>query len=61
MDCGGFKHRAAEYASRKKAQIFSVVGAEIMRVGTNEDIEESGKDSASPQWMVVWLTEKVLF
>jgi len=32
--CGGFNHRAAECAARKKAQTFKAAGAEIKEVGT---------------------------
>jgi len=42
--CGGFNHRAAECAARKKAQTFKASGAEIKEVGTGEGSEESGKD-----------------
>ena len=42
--CGGFNHRAAECAARKKAQTFKASGAEIKEVGTKEGSEESGKD-----------------
>ena len=42
--CGGFNHRAAECAARKKAQTFNAAGAENKEVGTREDSEESGKD-----------------
>jgi len=42
--CGGFNHRAAECAARKKAQTFKAAGAEIKEVGTKEGSEESGKD-----------------
>jgi hypothetical protein len=42
--CGGFNHRAAECAARKKAQTFRVAGAVIKEVGTNEGSEESGKE-----------------
>jgi len=41
---GGFKHRAAECAARKKDQMFKVAGAEIKEVGTREGSEESGQD-----------------
>jgi len=42
--CGGFNHRAAECAARKKAQTFKAAGAEVKEVGTKEGSEESGKD-----------------
>jgi len=42
--CGGFNHRAAECAARKKAQTSKVSGAEVKEVGTKEGSEESGKD-----------------
>jgi hypothetical protein len=42
--CGGFNHRAAECAARKKAQTFKAAGVEINGVETKEDSEESGKD-----------------
>jgi len=42
--CGGFNHRAAECAARKKAQTFKESGAEVKEVGTKEGFEESGKD-----------------
>jgi len=42
--CGGFNHRAAECAVRKKAQTFKASGAEVKEVGTKEGSEESGKD-----------------
>jgi len=42
--CGGFNHRAADCAARKKAQMLKVAGAEIKNVGTKEGPEESGKD-----------------
>jgi len=42
--CGGFNHRAAECAARKKAQTFKASGAEVKEVGTKEGPEESGKD-----------------
>jgi len=41
---GGFNHRAAECAARKKAQTFKAAGAEVKEVGTKEGCEESGKD-----------------
>jgi hypothetical protein len=41
---GGFNHRAAECAARKKAQTFNAAGAEIKEVGTKEGSEESGKE-----------------
>src|SRR5882757_755298 len=41
---GGFNHRAAECAARKKAQTFMASGAEVKEVGTREGSEESGKD-----------------
>jgi len=59
--CGGFNHRAAECAARKKAQTFKASGAEVKEVGTKEGSEESGKDEVSPSRMALWLTEKVLF
>jgi hypothetical protein len=42
--CGGFNHRAAECAARKKAQTFKASGAEIKEVGTKTGSKESGKD-----------------
>ena len=42
--CGGFNHRAAECAVRKKAQTFEVAEAEVKEVGTKDGSEESGKD-----------------
>jgi len=42
--CGGFNHRAAECASRKKAQTFKAAGAEVKEVGTKEDSKETGND-----------------
>ena len=42
--CGGFNHRAAECAARKKAQMFKASGAAVMEIGTKEGSEESGKD-----------------
>ena len=59
--CGGFNHRAAECAARKKAQTFKAVGAEVKEVGTKEGSEESGKDLVNLSRVVLWLTEKVLF
>jgi len=41
--CGGFNHRAAECAARKKAQTFKAAGAEVKEVETKEGSEESGK------------------
>jgi len=41
--CGGFNHRAAECAARKKAQTFKASGAEVKEVGTGTGSEESGK------------------
>jgi len=41
--CGGFNHRAAECAGRKKAQTFKAAGAEVKEVGTKDGSEESGK------------------
>jgi hypothetical protein len=59
--CGGFDHRAAECAARKKAQTFKVAGVEIKEGGTKEGSEESGKGYVNPSSMGIWLTEKVLF
>jgi hypothetical protein len=42
--CGGFNHRAAECAARKKAQTFKAAGAKVKEVGTKEGSKESGKD-----------------
>jgi len=42
--CGGFNHRAAECAARKKAQTFKAAGAEVKEVGTKAGSEEWGKD-----------------
>jgi len=42
--CGGFKHRVAVCAARKKAQTFKAAGAEVKEVETKERSEESGKD-----------------
>jgi len=36
---GGFNHRAAECAARKKAQTFKASGAEVKEVGTKEGSE----------------------
>jgi hypothetical protein len=44
FDCGGFNHKATEFAARKKAQTFKVSGAEIKEVGIWEGSEEFGKD-----------------
>jgi acyl CoA:acetate/3-ketoacid CoA transferase alpha subunit len=41
---GGFNHRAAECAARKKTQTFKASGAEVKEVGIKECTEESGKD-----------------
>jgi hypothetical protein len=43
LHCGGFNHRAEEFAARKKAPTFKAAGAEIKKVGTKEGSEESGK------------------
>jgi len=40
--CGGFNHRAAECAARKKAETFKVAGAEVKEVGIGTGSEESG-------------------
>jgi hypothetical protein len=42
--CGGFNHRAAECAARKKAQTFKAAGAEVKELGTKEGSEASGQD-----------------
>jgi len=42
--CGGFNHRAADCAARRKAQMFEAAGAEIKDILTKEGSEESGKD-----------------
>jgi len=42
--CGGFNHRAEEYAARKMAQTFKAAGVEVKEVGTRECSEESGKE-----------------
>jgi len=42
--CGGFSHRAAECAARKKAQTFKAAGAEIKEIVTKEGSKELGKD-----------------
>jgi hypothetical protein len=42
--CGGFNHRAAECAARKKAQTLKAVEAEVKTVGSKEGSEELGKD-----------------
>jgi len=42
--CGGFNHKTAECAARKKAQMFNASGAEVKEGGTKEGSEESGKD-----------------
>jgi hypothetical protein len=34
--CGGFNHRAAECAARKKAQTFKMAGAEVKEAKTKE-------------------------
>ena len=41
---GGFNHRAAECAARKKAQTFKAARVEIKEVGTREGSVKSGKD-----------------
>jgi len=41
---GGFNHRAAECAARKKAQMFKAAGVDVKEVGTKEGSEGSGKD-----------------
>jgi hypothetical protein len=41
---GGFNHRAAECAERKKAQTLKVAGVEIEEVGTPECSKKSGRD-----------------
>ena len=38
--CGGFNHRAAECAARKKAQTIKAAGAEVKEVGTGTGSEE---------------------
>ena len=38
--CGGFNHRAAECAARKKAQTLKVEGADVQEVGTKEGSKE---------------------
>jgi hypothetical protein len=43
LSCGGFNHRAAEYAARKKVRTFRVAGVEIKEVGTLEGSSKSGK------------------
>jgi len=45
--CGGFNHRAAECAARKKAQTFKAAGAEVKEVGTGTGSEESGKEQVN--------------
>jgi hypothetical protein len=42
--CGGFNHRPAECAARKKAQTFKASGAEVKEVGMKTGPEESGND-----------------
>jgi len=42
--CGGFDHRTAECAARKKPTTFKVAGAESKEIGTKEGSKESGKD-----------------
>jgi len=42
--CVGSNYRAAEYAARKKAQMFNVARAEVKGVGTGTGSKESGKD-----------------
>ena len=42
LNCGGFNHRAAECAAKKKAQTFKAAGAEVKEVGTGTGCEESG-------------------
>ena len=61
MDCGGFNHRAAECAAKKKAQTFTAAGAEVKEVGRKEDSEELGKRLVNLSRVALWLTEKVLF
>jgi len=45
--CGGFNHRAAECAARKKAQMFKAAGAEVKEVRTRAGPEESGKEQVN--------------
>jgi hypothetical protein len=59
--CGGFNHRVAECAARKKAQTFKMAGAEVKGVGTKDGSEKSGQDYVNLRRMALWLTEKVLF
>jgi len=42
--CGGFNHRAAECAARKKAHTFKAAGTEVKDVGTGTGSKESGKE-----------------
>ena len=58
--CGGFDHRAAGCAARKKAPTFKAARGEIEEVVTMEGSEESGKDYGNLRRMVFWLMEKVL-
>jgi len=48
---GGFNHRAAECAARKKAQTFKASGAEVKEVGTKEGSEQSEKIRFNPSRM----------
>ena len=45
--CGGFNHRAAECAARKKAQTFKAAGAQVKEAGTWTGPEESGKEQVN--------------
>jgi hypothetical protein len=47
--------------ARKNAQTFKAAGVEVMEGGTKECSEESGKDLVNPRWMVIQLTEKLVF
>jgi len=42
--CGGFNHRAAECAERKKAETFKAAGAEVKEVGARTGSKESGTE-----------------
>jgi len=44
---GGFNHRAAECAARKKAQMSKAAGAEVMEMVTGAGSEGSGKEQVN--------------
>jgi len=45
--CGGFNHRAADCAARKKVQTAEAGGAEVKKAGTRTGSEESGKEKVN--------------